>query len=284
MPDVIGIRFKECGKTYDFEVKDSEVEYLKKDCVVVESDLGLSIGFVVTAKHTVENPAKELRRVLRKASEEDLKHKEDNIAFEKEARDYCLERIAARELLMKLVCTETTLDRKRIIFYFTADGRIDFREIVKDLAAKFKTRIEMRQIGVRDEAKIVGGFGLCGRELCCKTFLTSFEPISIKMAKQQELVLNMSKLSGICGRLMCCLGYEYSAGNMNLKKEALLADSASIINGDSTIPEAEHVQPESEVSSASPSAAEMKKPDSEKTSDNEQKKRKKWRWRKFPKK
>src|SRR3989338_8365569 len=158
MPDIVGIRFKSCGKIYDFEVNGSGEEFKRGDCVIVESDLGLSIGRVVTGRHTVENPGKELSKVLRKATEEDFKRKQNNESFENEARDYCLERILARGLPMKLVSTEATLDKKRIIFYFTADGRIDFREIVKDLAAKFKTRIEMRQIGVRDEAKIIGGF------------------------------------------------------------------------------------------------------------------------------
>lgn len=208
MPDVVGIRFKACGKIYDFEVNGLEVA--KGDTVIVESELGLSIGSVITGRRTLDNVTKELKKVLRKATDGDFKQKSENENLEKEARAYCLERIMARGLPMKLVSTETTLDKKRILFYFTADGRIDFRELVKDLAAKFKTRIEMRQIGVRDEAKIVGGFGICGRELCCKTFLTSFEPISIKMAKSQELALNANKLSGVCGRLMCCLGYEYS--------------------------------------------------------------------------
>ena len=208
MPDVIGIRFKSCGKIYDFEVNGLEVK--RGEAVVVESELGLSIGSVVVERHALESAAKELKKVVRKATEDDFKQKVDNEGLEREARGYCLERIMARGLPMKLVSTEVTLDRKRIIFYFAADGRIDFRELVKDLAAKFKTRIEMRQIGVRDEAKIVGGLGVCGRELCCRTFLTSFEPISIKMAKSQELVLNANKLSGVCGRLMCCLSYEYS--------------------------------------------------------------------------
>jgi cell fate regulator YaaT (PSP1 superfamily) len=208
MPDVVGIRFKSCGKIYDFEVDGLEVK--RGETVVVESELGLSIGNVVVERQTLENGAKELKKVLRRATEDDFRQKVDNEGLEREARGYCLERIMARGLPMKLVSTEVTLDRKRIIFYFAADGRIDFRELVKDLAAKFKTRIEMRQIGVRDEAKIVGGLGVCGRELCCRTFLTSFEPISIKMAKSQELVLNANKLSGVCGRLMCCLSYEYS--------------------------------------------------------------------------
>lgn len=208
MPDVVGIRFKSCGKIYDFEVDDLEVE--KGDSVVVESDLGLSIGKVIVGRHPSASEGKELKKVLRRAAEEDLSQKKENEALEKEAREYCLERIMARGLPMKLICSEATLDRKRIIFYFAAEGRIDFRELVKDLAAKFKTRIEMRQIGVRDEAKMLGGIGVCGRELCCKRFLTTFEPISIKMAKSQELVLNANKLSGVCGRLMCCLSYEYS--------------------------------------------------------------------------
>ncbi|HSB31171.1 MAG TPA: stage 0 sporulation family protein [Candidatus Sulfobium mesophilum] len=211
MPRVIGIRFKSCGKIYDFEVDGLEVT--KGDRVIVESEFGLSIGQVITGPTSMEEPEKELKKVLRVATEDDLRQKQDNENFERNARSFCLERIMARGLPMKLVCSEVTLDRKRIVFYFTADGRIDFRELVKDLAAKFKTRIEMRQIGVRDKAKMVGGLGLCGKELCCKLFLTSFEPISIKMAKQQELVLNTGKLSGICGRLMCCLGYEYNEGS-----------------------------------------------------------------------
>lgn len=207
MPEVIGIRFKNCGRIYDFEIDGLELH--KGSRVIVESEFGLSIGTVVNGPRHLENPEKELKKVLRIAGEEDLKQKKDNERFEKEARSFCLERIMARGLPMKLVCSEVTLDRKRIMFYFTAEGRIDFRELVKDLAARFKTRIEMRQIGVRDKAKLVGGLGLCGKELCCRQFLTSFEPISIRMAKQQDLVLNTGKLSGICGRLMCCLGYEY---------------------------------------------------------------------------
>jgi cell fate regulator YaaT (PSP1 superfamily) len=213
MPGVVGIRFKNCGKIYDFESNGFDVR--PGDRVVVESEYGLSIGTVVVGPRETEPAARELKRVLRVAGEHDFQQKKENEKFETEARNFCLERIMARGLPMKLVCSEVTLDRKRIIFYFTADGRIDFRELVKDLAAKFKTRIEMRQIGVRDKAKLVGGLGLCGKELCCRVFLTSFEPISIKMAKQQDLTLNTGKLSGICGRLMCCLGYEYSeaAGN-----------------------------------------------------------------------
>jgi cell fate regulator YaaT (PSP1 superfamily) len=208
MPNVIGIRFKSCGKIYDFEINGIEVR--KDDRVIIDSEFGLSIGNVAVAAHFVEKPAKELKKVLRLANEEDLQQKLDNEKLEKEAKSFCYDRISARGLPMKLVCSEVALDRKKIVFYFTADGRIDFRELVKDLAAKFKTRIEMRQIGVRDKAKLVGGLGICGKELCCRLFLTSFEPISIKMAKQQDLTLNTGKLSGTCGRLMCCLGYEYT--------------------------------------------------------------------------
>ncbi len=217
MPEVIGIRFKACGKIYDFEVDGIDVR--PGDLVVVESELGPNIGKVVIEKHPVEENEKKIKKVLRKATEEDIDQKEENKNLEMQAMNNCLERIMALGLPMKLVKTEVTLDRRRIIFYFTAEKRIDFRELVKDLAAKFKTRIEMRQIGVRDEAKIIGSFGICGRELCCSRFLTSFEPISIKMAKKQELVLNTGKLSGICGRLMCCLGFEYT--------ETYQVDSAS---------------------------------------------------------
>jgi cell fate regulator YaaT (PSP1 superfamily) len=208
MPDIIGVRFKPCGKIYDFEIDGLEAG--KGDLVVVESELGVNIGNVVVERRTVEDTEKKFKKIIRKATEEDLSQKEENRKLEAEARQYSAERIMARGLPMKLINTEATLDRKRIIFYFTAEKRIDFRELVKDLASKFKTRIEMRQIGVRDSARIVGNLGICGRELCCTKFLTSFEPISIKMAKKQELVLNTGKLSGACGRLMCCLGFEYS--------------------------------------------------------------------------
>jgi len=208
MPDIVGVRFKPCGKIYDFEIDGIEVR--RGDLVIVESELGLNVGHIVIESHSVEDSDKKLKKLIRKATEEDLLQREENKKLEHEARDYCVERIMARGLPMKLICTESTLDKKRIIFYFTAEKRIDFRELVKDLASRFKTRIEMRQIGVRDGARIIGSLGICGRELCCNKFLTSFEPISIKMAKKQELVLNTGKLSGVCGRLMCCLGYEYS--------------------------------------------------------------------------
>ena len=211
MADIVGIRFKSCGKIYDFDAGGLALR--RGDKVVIESEFGLSIGAVVDPPHTAESSPKELKKVLRLVTDDDLRQKTANEKFENEAKSFCYERIMARGLPMKLVRAEATLDKKRIVFYFTADGRIDFRELVKDLAARFKTRIEMRQIGVRDKAKLVGGFGLCGKELCCKVFLTTFEPISIKMAKQQDLTLNTGKLSGSCGRLMCCLGYEYHDGS-----------------------------------------------------------------------
>jgi cell fate regulator YaaT (PSP1 superfamily) len=206
MPEVVGVRFRPSGRIYDFEINGIDIK--EGDLVVVESDLGLNIGNVVVDRHTVEEHERKLKKIIRKATEEDLCQREENKKLEAEAMNNCLERIMARGLPMKLIRTEVTLDRRRIIFYFTAEKRIDFRELVKDLAAKFKTRIEMRQIGVRDAAKMIGSFGICGEELCCTKFLTSFEPISIKMAKRQELVLNTGKLSGVCGRLMCCLGFE----------------------------------------------------------------------------
>jgi cell fate regulator YaaT (PSP1 superfamily) len=224
MPDIVGIRFKPCGKIYDFET--SEADLRKGDLVVVESELGLNIGTVVHESRTVEESDRKLKKIIRKVGEEDLKQQEENKKLEQEAKVYCLERIMARGLPMKLISTEATLDKKRIIFYFTAEKRIDFRELVKDLASRFKTRIEMRQIGVRDGARIIGSLGVCGRELCCAKFLIAFEPISIKMAKKQELVLNTGKLSGVCGRLMCCLGYEYSehhAGDKTLPEEEVIS-------------------------------------------------------------
>ncbi|MCE5193856.1 MAG: stage 0 sporulation protein [Nitrospiraceae bacterium] len=283
MPDVIGIKFKQGGKVYDFEVDDS-IEFIKGEYAIVESELGLSIGKVVTERHIIGSHGKELKKILRKATEEDFKHKQDNESFEKEARTYCLERIEARELPMKLISIESTLDKKRLVFYFTADGRIDFREIVKDLAAKFKTRIEMRQIGVRDEAKIVGGFGMCGRELCCKTFLVSFEPISIKMAKQQELVLNMSKLSGICGRLMCCLGYECAED----RNGSPVIEDTSVITGDAiSIDVNQHSNTDlnGETKTYKDQSAVSKNPDAAKDNqaDKNNKKFKKWPWKKHKK-
>lgn len=205
---VVGVSFKKAGKVYYFDPDNLELRYLDK--VIVETSRGVELGEVIVNPKKVEEDEiiQPLKKVIRKATEKDLEQLEVNQEKEKEAYSICLEKIATHGLPMKLVDVEYTFDNNKIIFYFTADGRVDFRELVKDLASVFRTRIELRQIGVRDEAKMIGGLGPCGRQLCCKTFLREFEPISIKMAKNQDLSLNPAKISGICGRLMCCLRYE----------------------------------------------------------------------------
>lgn len=208
--NVVGIRFRSCGKVYTFNANDLKLSPGTR--VIVDSEMGLSMGFVVALRDARKKARETLKKVIRIANEKDFETIEKNGALQGEAKAFCVEKSKELNLPMKVVTTEITLDRKRLIFYFTADGRIDFRELVRDLASKFKTRIEMRQIGVRDEVKMLGGIGCCGRQTCCSQFLTSFAPITIRMAKQQELSINQSKLSGICGRLMCCLGYEYKDG------------------------------------------------------------------------
>ena len=208
MPVVVGIRFKKACKIYYFDPAESGVE--KGDHAIVETARGVEYGEVVIGPREVEESSivPPLKPVMRKATaEDDLKLAENKIR-EKEAFNICLRKIKNHDLPMRLIDVEFTFDVNKIIFYFTADGRIDFRELVKDLASVFRTRIELRQIGVRDEAKMLGGIGSCGRPLCCATFLGDFEPVSIRMAKDQNLSLNPTKISGICGRLMCCLKYE----------------------------------------------------------------------------
>lgn len=222
MPDVVAVRFKPCGKIYNFKMNGINPRPGLR--VVVESEMGLGLGLIVKAKHHIEQPEQQLKNVLRIATIQDMETDKNNRPLETAAKVFCLEKVKNRNLAMKVVGTEATLDRKRLIFYFTADGRIDFRELVRDLASKFKTRIEMRQIGVRDGIKFIGGIGACGREVCCKTFLSSFEPVSIRMAKKQELVLNPGKLSGICSRLMCCLGYEIARPAKEKTAEAKTKD------------------------------------------------------------
>lgn len=206
--DVVGVRFKKAGKIYYFS--PGELQLKDGDFVIVETSRGVEYGKVVIGKKEVANEdiVLPLKQVIRLANEQDEATVAENKAAAIEAFDICLEKIAEHQLEMKLVDVEYTFDRNKVLFYFTADGRIDFRELVKDLAAIFRTRIELRQIGVRDEAKMLGGIGPCGRMLCCSTFLGDFEPVSIKMAKDQSLSLNPSKISGLCGRLMCCLKYE----------------------------------------------------------------------------
>ena len=208
MARVIGVRFRKAGKIYFFDPMDMEIE--NGEAVIVETARGIEYGRVVLGVKEVddEKVVQPLKPVLRVATEADEKQAETNRQKEKDAFRICLEKIAKHKLEMKLIDAEYTFDNNKVLFYFTADGRIDFRELVKDLAAVFKTRIELRQIGVRDEAKILGGIGICGRELCCHTFLSEFAPVSIKMAKEQNLSLNPIKISGVCGRLMCCLKNE----------------------------------------------------------------------------
>lgn len=208
MYNVIGVRFKKAGKIYYFDPGEFPVK--KNDYVIVETTRGIEYGKAVTDQKEVEeyDVVLPLKKVIRLADQTDQKSVEENKQAAKEAHQVCNEKIIEHSLDMKLVDVEYTFDRNKIIFYFTADGRIDFRDLVKDLAAIFRTRIELRQIGVRDEAKMLGGIGPCGRMLCCSTFLGDFEPVSIKMAKDQNLSLNPTKISGLCGRLMCCLKYE----------------------------------------------------------------------------
>lgn len=205
----VPLKFQQAGRQYNFNALSLELK--AGDKVIVETDRGRAMATVVVPPSEVEeDQAPEgLKNILRVATEEDLAMAETNAAREKTAHSFCRGRIQERKLEMKLVRAEYAFDGSKIIFFFTADGRIDFRELVKDLAHHFHTRIEMRQIGVRDEAKLVGGLGICGRELCCCSFLTQFNPVSVKMAKEQGLALNPTKISGQCGRLLCCLGYEY---------------------------------------------------------------------------
>ena len=208
MVKVIGVRFRTAGKIYFFDPLNFEIK--RGDHVIVETARGIEFGTVMTGVTEVEDDkiVQPLKPVLRLATERDVEQEANNKLKEKEAFKICLEKIHARELDMKLIDAEYTFDNNKVLFYFTADGRIDFRELVKDLAAVFKTRIELRQIGVRDETKIVGGIGICGRPLCCHSYLADFIPVSIKMAKEQNLSLNPTKISGVCGRLMCCLKNE----------------------------------------------------------------------------
>ena len=211
MTKVIGVRFKANGKSYYFSPGDLELQ--QGDHVIVETARGTECGEVAKGPHDVPDSSivKPLKTVTRMADAVDVRRMQQNRADEKRAFSVCEERIAKHKLDMKLVDVEYTLDRNKILFYFTADGRIDFRDLVKDLAGVFRTRIELRQIGVRDESKMLGGLGICGQPFCCSRFLRDFQPVSIKMAKEQGLSLNPAKISGSCGRLMCCLAYEQPA-------------------------------------------------------------------------
>ena len=219
MIKVIGVRFRQAGKIYYFS--PGKLKINRGDHVIVETARGVEYGYVVVGNRDVEDDrvVQPLKPVIRMATEQDDQQAAANKEKEKEAFKICKEKIKKHGLEMKLIDTEYTFDNNKVLFYFTADGRIDFRELVKDLAAVFRTRIELRQIGVRDETKIRGGIGICGRELCCHTYLSEFAPVSIKMAKEQNLSLNPTKISGVCGRLMCCLTNEeetYEELNNNL--------------------------------------------------------------------
>lgn len=211
MAEVVGVRFKEVGKVYYF---DPDGHTLKKgDRVIVETARGVECGEIAMDNRNVNDDeiVKPLKKLLRIATEDDLKKVEENKEKEKKAFEICEKKIAKHKIDMKLVDIEYTFDNSKILFYFTADGRVDFRELVKDLASVFHTRIELRQIGVRDESKMLGGIGICGRPFCCGSFLGDFQPVTVKMAKEQGLSLNPTKISGVCGRLMCCLKYEQDA-------------------------------------------------------------------------
>ena len=211
MTEVIGVKFREEGRVYYFDPKGEK--YPMGEKVIVETSRGLECGIVASSNHEVDDSSiiKPLKPVIRLATKADRIRAEENRKKEKNAFKICEEKILHHKLEMKLVDVEYSFDNSKILFYFTADGRVDFRELVKDLAAIFRTRIELRQIGVRDEAKLLGGLGICGQPFCCSRFLDDFQPVSIKMAKEQGLSLNPSKISGTCGRLMCCLKYEQEA-------------------------------------------------------------------------
>lgn len=226
MAKMVGVRFKKACKVYDFDSNGLELK--PGEMVIVEVERGLGLGMAVYTPREVDAAAlnRQLKKVVRKADPVDLERNGFNTERENEAFRICREKIAQYRLPMKLIRVEYLFDSSKAIFYFTSDTRVDFRELVKDLAAGFHTRIEMRQIGVRDEAKMIGGLGPCGRELCCSGFLSDFEPVTIKMAKEQNLALNPVKISGICGRLMCCLSYEHEMykGEKKAKKDKEKSD------------------------------------------------------------
>ncbi len=235
MVKVIGVRFRKAGKIYFFA--PGELNIKVGDKVIVETARGVEYGSVVTGIKEVDDEqiTQPLKPVIRIATQEDRRKQERNREKEKEAFQICLEKIRKHGLEMKLIDAEYTFDNNKVLFYFTADGRIDFRELVKDLASVFRTRIELRQIGVRDETKIRGGIGICGRPLCCNTYLSEFAPVSIKMAKEQNLSLNPTKISGVCGRLMCCLTNEeetYEELNRHLPSNGDYVTTPEGLHGD----------------------------------------------------
>lgn len=218
MKRIVKIKLRDVGKFWDYDASNIELKW--RDRVLLETERGLGMGTVVVEPREVEDSQvpQNIKKIIRKANKDDLEKERKNLLKEVEAYKFCLQRIKEWELKMKLVRVEFYYDGSKAIFYFTAEKRVDFRELVKDLANKFHTRIELRQIGVRDEARMMGGLGSCGKELCCSTFLSAFEPVSVRMAKEQSLSLNPAKVSGVCGRLMCCLSFEHAA-YLELQKE-----------------------------------------------------------------
>lgn len=231
MKEIIGVRFRPNGKIYFFDPEDFEIEC--GQYVIVETARGVEYGKVVLGRREIDDGRllATLKPIIRIATEADARKYEENKEKSKKAFNICLEKIAKHKLDMKLIEAEYTFDNNKVLFYFTADGRIDFRELVKDLASVFKTRIELRQIGVRDETKIVGGIGICGRELCCHKHLSEFVPVSIKMAKEQNLSLNPTKISGVCGRLMCCLKHEQDTYEYLNEKLPNVGDVVKTVDG-----------------------------------------------------
>jgi len=235
MAAVVGVRFKNAGKLYYFD--PGQLWPMAGSYVIVETARGLEYGQVITGVREVDDEliASPLKPVIRIANEEDARHAQDNARFEKEAYGVCQRKLEEHKLEMKLVGVEQTFDNTKILFYFTANGRVDFRALVKDLASVFHTRIELRQIGVRDEAKMLGGLGPCGRPLCCGSFLGDFQPVSIKMAKEQNLSLNPTKISGVCGRLMCCLKYEQDHYETTRKRMPKMGKEVETPEGHGTV-------------------------------------------------
>lgn len=235
MAIIIGVKFKGAGKVYYFDPDEAILN--AGDYVVVETSRGIECGTVTFGNREINDDGlnRPLKKIIRPATAEDIAHLEDNRKKEEKAYRICLKKIIEHNLKMKLVTVEYTFDNNKILFYFTADGRVDFRELVKDLAGIFRTRIELRQIGVRDESKMLGGLGICGREFCCKGFLSDFQPVSIKMAKEQGMSLNPVKISGTCGRLMCCLKYEQEAYSDLLKKTPKIGAYVSTPDGKGTV-------------------------------------------------
>ena len=256
MAEIIGVRFKDAGKVYYFD--PSGTKLVTDDMVIVETSRGVECGRVAienkeVADNTIVHP---LKKIIRKATAADLKKIEDNKRKEERAFKVCMKKIEELDLEMKLVNVEITFDNKKILFYFTADGRVDFRALVKELASIFHTRIELRQIGVRDEAKMLGGIGICGRPFCCSSYMGEFHPVSIKMAKEQGLSLNPVKISGTCGRLMCCLKYEQAAYTDLLKRIPKEGSIVMTPNGEGTVVETNLISQEIKVKlNKSPDAA-----------------------------